>query len=332
MWHRLQILLLPLAAVYAAVMDVRNLMFDRGWLRSLRPTVRSIGIGNLAVGGTGKTPHTELIAAHYRGKGLSVAILSRGYGRRTKGFRYVTPQSTADEVGDEPLQMFRRFGGKVCVAVGERRAPALLQLEEERHPQAVVLDDVFQHRYVKPHTLILLTDYARRYDTDHVLPAGRLRERRAGARRADIIIVTKCPPELAEAERQDIIRHLAPHPRQQVFFTAMQYAPLTCTDICQALLITGIAHPAPLEKHLRTSGITLTEHLNFPDHHRFSATDIRRITVAAARAPYIITTAKDFQRLAQAPLPEEVKRKVIVQDITVSVLFGEEEKLKALLP
>ena len=112
----------------------------------------------------------------------------------------------------------------------------------------------------------------------------------------------------------------------------MQYAPLTCTDICQALLITGIAHPAPLEKHLRTSGIALTEHLNFPDHHRFSATDIRCITVAAARAPYIITTAKDFQRLAQAPLPEEVKRKIVVQDITVSVLFGEEEKLKALLP
>lgn len=332
MWHHLQILLLPFAAIYAAVMEVRNLMFDRGWLHSLRPKVRSIGIGNLAVGGTGKTPHTEFIAAYYHEKGLRVAILSRGYGRRTKGFRYVNAASSADEVGDEPLQMFRRFGGKVCVAVGERRAPALLQLEEERHPQVVVLDDVFQHRYVNPHTLILLTDYAHRYDTDHVLPAGRLRERRSGARRADIIIVTKCPPALDEAERQDIIHRLAPHPEQQVFFTAMQYVPFTRTDVRKALLITGIAHPAPLEKHLRASGIELTAHLNFPDHHRFSAGDIRRITAAAARAPFIITTAKDFQRLAQAPLPEEAKRKIVVQDITVSVLFGEEEKLKALLP
>lgn len=324
-------LLLPLAEAYATVMDVRNWLFNHSLLPSYRPPMLTVGIGNLAVGGTGKTPHAEFIAAYYASMGLSTAILSRGYGRRTKGFRYVTPDSTADEVGDEPLQMFRRFGGKVCVAVSERRAPALQRLQHERQPEAVVLDDIMQHRYVSPHTTILLTDYARRYTTDYVLPAGRLRERRRGARRADIIIVTKCPQDLSDAERTEIVRQLKPTDTQHVFFTAMRYSPLP-RHIRQAVLLTGIAHPQPLERHLKAQGIDISRRLNFPDHHRFTDSDIRRIAGAAQQTSHLITTAKDFSRLMQAHLPEEVTQKITVQDINVKVLFGEEEKFKALLP
>lgn len=328
----LRYLLLPFAALYAAVTDVRNWLFDHGRLAVTHPGMPTVGIGNLTVGGTGKTPHTEFLAAHYLEKGRSVAILSRGYGRRTRGFRYADGNSTADDVGDEPLQMFRRFRGKVCVAVGERRAPAITRLGNERKPDVVVLDDIFQHRYVKPRITILLTDYARPYYADFVLPAGRLRERRKGARRADIIIVTKCPNDLSQQEARDIVGRLQPDEGQRVFFTTMTYAPLPGDLPQKALLITGIARPEPLENHLRGMGIALTSHLNFPDHHRFSPADVRRISVAAADVPAIITTAKDFQRLRHAGLPPQVMEKIIVQDITISVLFAEEAALKALLP
>lgn len=327
--HRL---LLPFSCLYALATDVRNLLFDSGCLRSTKPPMPTIGIGNLAVGGTGKTPHAEFFARHLLAQGCKVAILSRGYGRSTRGYRAASPQSTAEEVGDEPLQMFRRFRGEVAVAVCERRAEGLKRLKESIDPDVVILDDVFQHRYVRPQLLILLTDCSRLYCDDCVVPAGRLRERRRGARRADVIIVTKCPPNLTEARRCDIIRRLKPLPHQQVFFSAMAYAPLTLPEgNARALLLTGIARPEPLVKHLQDSGIHIARHLKFPDHHRFSPSDLTRIIEAARAASCVITTAKDFARLPQADLPDDVVQKICVQEIEVRILFDQQAELTSTL-
>ena len=317
-------LLLPLAWIYHGVTALRNTLFDRGVLPSRQFSLPLIGVGNLAVGGTGKTPHTEWIVERLTAHIGKVGILSRGYGRTTRGFRRVMATSTASEVGDEPLQMRLHFDTpQVLCAVSENRCKGVERLLEAAPDlDAIVLDDAFQHRYIRPGMNILLTDYRCLYANDYLLPAGRLRESRRGAQRAQIIIVTKCPSDLSRADRSRVLQALAPLPYQDVYFTTLAYAPLP--KVSDALLITGIAHPEPLLEHLSAEGIEV-EHLHFADHHRFTDADRRCILERAEAHPLILTTQKDAVRLAELNLPEAIASRLHPIRITPRFLFDEED-------
>ncbi len=291
--------LLPLSWAYGAVVWTRNRLFDLGVLPQRGFKVPTICVGNLAVGGTGKTPMTEYLIRLLTSAGLHVATLSRGYGRSTQGFRLVTTESTATEVGDEPRQMKQKFPG-IAVAVCEDRCEGMVRLLTGDRPiDVVLLDDAFQHRYVHAGLNIVLTDYNRLYSRDALLPAGRLRESRGGADRAQIVVVTKCPDQLEEQERQSIRRELRLSDGQQLYFSRIVYdGDVRAKDI---VLLTGIAAPAPLERHLQVTGAQVHT-LSFPDHHRFSDKDLqlvaRTYNAIDSTDKLIVTTEKDAQRLA----------------------------------
>ena len=329
--------------MYHLITSLRNFLFDQGWgLKQQSFDVPLISVGNLAVGGTGKTPHTEYLVRLLQAAGKEVAVLSRGYGRATKGFHLASPASTAQEIGDEPLQIKQKFPD-CTVAVCEKRVVGMQQLIAQRQEEGkttdnwvVVLDDAFQHRYIKPGFSILLTDYTRPYYADRVLPWGRLRESAEGAQRADIIIVTKCPKHLSATNAEQIRAKLAPLPTQEVFFTCFDYGnPYSASD-CQevelphrALVLTGIAKPHPLYAYLEAHGVEIKP-LAFPDHHAFTPSDVARINAAFAALPEgykVITTEKDAVRLRLLPtLSEAVKTNLLVQPIEVKFLFGDAEK------
>lgn len=320
---------------YALITSLRNWCFERGILREHRYAVPVIGVGNLAVGGTGKTPHVEYLTRLLRGR--KVAVVSRGYGRKTHGFLRVATHSSADEVGDEPLCLKLQHP-EIDVCVCEKRVVAMEHLlsDEQTTPDVVILDDNFQHRYVRAGLQILLTDYSRLYINDRVMPFGHLREVPVGAARADIIIVTKCPATLSPVEAQSLVGalHLAPH--QKVFFTTLGYYPLRplfnapafSAPASKLLLITGIARPEPLLQYLETSQFTaeggVGRFLRFSDHHRFTSRDIERIVSAGADADAVVTTSKDAVRLLQYEhaFPDDLRRKMYVQDIAVQFLYN----------
>lgn len=341
--------LAPLSAIYALVTDIRNWMFDRGWLQERHYPIPVLCIGNLAVGGTGKTPHCEWLVSRLLEHGKRVAILSRGYGRKTKGFREASPGCRAEEIGDEPLQMYIHFEEKVIVAVSESRRmgiEGLLQM----HPDldVIVLDDAFQHRYVHPSFRILLTEFSTPYYNDWVLPAGRLRERRRGAQRADIIIVTKCPDVISSDLKKAIIGRIAPKDHQHIFFSKMEYAPIpeltphlddehpqlgTVPVVHPPVaLLAGIAHPEPFLRHFEEEGYDIRHTLFYPDHHNFTPQDMAKINAMADDVEYIITTAKDCARLRSLPLNTSTLKKIKVQHISVHVLDDEETLYQTLKP
>ncbi|MBR4297117.1 MAG: tetraacyldisaccharide 4'-kinase [Bacteroidaceae bacterium] len=328
--------------MYHLITSLRNFLFDKGWgLKQQSFDVPLISVGNLAVGGTGKTPHTEYLVKLLQQANKEVAVLSRGYGRVTKGFRLASDSATASEIGDEPLQIKQKF--PTCtVAVCEKRVVGMEHLIEERQKVGktsrdwvVVLDDAFQHRYIKPGLSILLTDYARPYYADRVLPWGRLRESANGAQRADVIIVTKCPKHLSPTEAERIRTKLAPLPTQQVFFTCFDYGnPYAAEDGKMAelpqtaLVLTGIAKPQPLYAYLEAHGVEIRP-LAFADHHNFTQADAERINTAFATLPVgskVITTEKDAVRLRQLDtLNEAVRNALLVQPIEVKFLLGKAE-------
>ena len=301
------ILLLPLTMWYAIGVAVRNLLFDWGLKRSVRPGAPTIGIGNLRVGGTGKTPHTEYLIRLLAGR--RVALLSRGYGRATKGFVLADDSSTASQIGDEPLMMARKFP-QLTVAVCEDRVEGVRRLMEmPQKPDVVLLDDVYQHRHIRPALNILLTEYGDPYCNDHILPFGNLREGRRGRHRADIVIVTKCPEHLGVDEQQEMRCKLKLDDRQQLFFSYISYAePVAVYDAVMAdaveevVLVTGIAHPEPLVKHL--SEKYRVHHLRFADHHPFGEDDCERIIETYNRLKnsrtVVFTTEKDAARMRDA--------------------------------
>lgn len=330
-------------------MAVRNWMFDRGLLSSSSAPIPTICVGNLSVGGTGKTPHTEYLLRLLQRKGWHCGMLSRGYGRCSKG--YVAGKGrNALEIGDEPWQIMHSCA-PVKVSVCEKRPEGLKRmLEELDAPKVVVLDDAYQHRYITAGLYILLTDYARPYFRDYVLPAGRLREARSGARRADIIVVTKCPGDLSETEQQRIRKCLRLLPHQSLFFSKMEYGilwnpfseadPLThgtnvSAPICNmrtldALLVCGIAHPEGFVKNFQAQCASVNV-LSFPDHHRFTAADISAIADRAQDADIIITTQKDWARLSDYDLPDVIKQKLCVQPIEVKFLHQTENTFNQII-
>ena len=327
----------PLAWLYGRIMRIRNRRFETGKTPVERVSVPVISVGNICVGGTGKTPMTiyllRMLAAH----GMHPAMLSRGYGRQTRGFMHVDAQSTASQVGDEPLEVYRTFGGAMPVFVCEDRvhgAKRLLQSHpatEDAKIDILVLDDAYQHRFIHRDINILLTDYSRLYSRDKMLPEGRLRELPEGADRADIIIVTKCPDSLPHEDAKAIRQELRPQPRQHLFFSAIAYETIDDPDLADKdmLIFTGIANPQPLINHYAPRCRSFHT-LRFSDHHKFNATDIRRICSAADKAQIVITTAKDFSRLPH-PLPASLQGKLHVQHIGTRILFDQEEDLKKLI-
>ena len=301
-------ILFPFSVVYSLVIRIRNLVYDLKLARSATFNFPLICVGNLSVGGTGKTPMTEylvrLLQRRYR-----VATLSRGYKRKTKGFAIAEDPTTALQIGDEPMQLHRNFPG-VPVAVCEERIVGIPQLLHQRpETEVIILDDAFQHRSVSAGLNILLTGYHDLYTRDFMLPAGNLRDSRDSARRADLIVVTKCPPDLGEPERQGVLSELHPLERQKIFFTKILYdtpyhlftrekQPIRTG--CHVLLVCAIASPEPLKDALN-SWTAAYDMLLYPDHHIFSTDDLREIIDRFSRiqepGKMLITTEKDSVRL-----------------------------------
>ena len=287
-------LLYPFALIYGSITWFRNKLFDWGILKQITFRIPIISIGNLSMGGTGKTPHIEYFVTRYKDN-KNIAVISRGYGRKTKGFRYVNSTDVAADAGDEPLQIKQKFK-EIIVAVGENRVEAIRSvLKDYPATDLVFLDDAFQHRYVKPSLNVLLTDYSNPFWKDAIVPAGRLREFAFGWKRADAIIITKSP----ETINIEIPESLNSKP---LYFSKIVYQKPVLVkghSSKKIILITGIANPLPLLDHLKNDVYELIHHFNFSDHHNFSNYDITSILSKTDSEPgsLIVTTEKDWMRL-----------------------------------
>lgn len=335
---------MPLSAMYGFATEIRNFLFDFSIIKSEVFNVPVISIGNLAAGGTGKTPHTEFFLSVLR-KSFNCSVLSRGYRRETKGFFEVNEQSNFRQTGDEPLQIARKFVG-ANVAVDENRVNGIKKLLA-KYPETsvIILDDAFQHRQVKPSLSVLLTSYGRIFTDDYLLPAGFLRERRKNYKRADIIIVTKCPDDIETDDLKAIGKKINPHQHQKLFFSGLEYSDLipvfktynneilNCSDLKKqettGLIVTGIASPKEFEK--KTSEIChKTVTVSFPDHHNFNKSDIWKIEQKfreiQTKNKIIITTEKDAIRLYDnIYLSDQIKKHVYYIEIKVKILDNKEK-------
>ncbi|ARN78035.1 tetraacyldisaccharide 4'-kinase [Nonlabens spongiae] len=302
--RKLRLLLYPFAVLYDLITALRNFFFNVGLTKQYRPKVFTVAVGNLSTGGTGKTPMIEYLIRSITDK--KVGVVSRGYGRSTRGYLEVETSHTPKEVGDEPLQIKTKFADSIKVAVAEKRVLGIKNLSERYDLDVILLDDAYQHRHVKAHKYILLTSYDRPYYQDFVLPAGDLRESAAGVTRADHIIVTKCPSNLSVGEQNKIRKKIKPRSYQTVDFAYIGYSnvlqgdeklPLEGLKQKKVTLVTGIAKPQPLVDHL--SQFLEVDHLKFPDHHNFTDQDIEKIR----KMNFIITTEKDYMRLKKFGIP-----------------------------
>ena len=295
-------LLFPFGIIYFIITSVRNFLYDKGFLKSYTAPIPVIAVGNLSVGGTGKTPQIEylirLLSDQYQ-----VATLSRGYKRKTEGFVLANTTTTVTDIGDEPFQYFSKFKN-ILVAVDADRTRGIKKLlHQNPAPQVILLDDAYQHRKVKAHFYILLTAYSDLYYNDFILPVGNLRESTSEANRAPVIIVTKCPKGLTSEEQNRIIRKINPKNHQKVFFSTIGYdekiyskdASLEVNDVRnrKKVLLAGIAKPEPFFDHLKNQQDII---LRYPDHHNFSEAELEQLRTKYQNE-LIITTEKDFVRL-----------------------------------
>ena len=298
-----RILLFPFSLIYALVTSTRNKLFDWGILKSHHISIPSIGVGNLSVGGTGKSVVVDFLISSFRGKSR-IAVLSRGYGRETKGVVVADQTSSASTIGDEPFQFYSKYSG-IEVVVAEKRVRGIKKMiQMNRQLDLILLDDVLQHRSISPSIMLLTTTYDQPFFSDTLLPVGNLRELKSGAKRAEIIIVTKCPNKLTQDQMDVFAVKLNLNPNQQLFFTKIKYSSTiqnTTTKLLlkdlknDFILVTGIANPSPLVQYLK--GLNLHfQHLEFPDHHVFSSSDISRIKMMSQNG-LVITTEKAFTRL-----------------------------------
>ena len=339
--------LLPLSWLYGGAVGLRNFCFDIGLLKSHAFHVPIIAVGNITVGGTGKTPHVEYLVRLLQ-KTFHVAVLSRGYKRKSKGFLLADGQTTVEDIGDEPMQMKQKFPG-ISVAVDKKRVHGIQQLtSNDEQLDVILLDDAFQHRYVKPGVNILLVDYHRLIIYDKLLPAGRLREPLKGKNRADIVIITKCPKGMKPMEFRVIRKAMDLFPYQHLYYTTLDYdnpqpvfqaPPLALSEVGNQhlLLLTGIASPRQLRDDLKTfcqqpddddPGKPMFQSLTYPDHHNFRQKDVERINNAFAQLPApkaIITTEKDAVRLTVVEgLSDEVRSHLYT--IPINIRFMQQEQ------
>ena len=333
----MRILLLPISLLYHIVLTIRHKLYDWHILRTTRFEKPVICVGNLNLGGTGKTPHTEylvnLLKDNYR-----VATLSRGYGRKTKGFKQAESTSTYEDLGDEPLQYFRKFP-EIQVAVDEDRVDGVRKLlRSPYYPEVILLDDAFQHRSIKAWFNILLTEYQHLYCDDFLVPAGTLRDVKSAAKRADFIVISKSPKELDDAAKTAIVAKLKPLKHQKVFFSYLEYAPLqplneaakavSIEDPDIVLAFCGIANPKPFVEELKRHYKTV-DFLQFADHHTYTKDDIKailkRFENLDGKKKIIVTTEKDAARLTNSPYLCQFECAPLY-DLPVSVRFHEEEK------
>ncbi|ACT93589.1 tetraacyldisaccharide 4'-kinase [Dyadobacter fermentans] len=322
--------LLPLSWVYGFITDVRNFLFDRQWLASEKVPQFVIAVGNLTVGGTGKSPVIEYLTRLFAPQ-TPTAILSRGYGRETRGFILADASSSAATIGDEPFQFYSKFSGQAVVAVCEKRvegAKRILSLHPEN--QLLLLDDAYQHRAIRRDLNILLNDYNRPFYEDHPFPAGRLRERRQGAKRADAVIVTKCPASLADQEkeqiREDILRYT--RPGVPVFFATIRYDVARSYDgwpveLKNVKMVAGIANPLPFAAYLSTR-FSVTDQKVFPDHHNYTPSDVEDLIKNLKNDTFVVTTEKDMVKLKPMVVSKSYAARFAY--IPVSVDFGSGEQ------
>lgn len=307
-----KIILYPFSLIYGLITWFRNKLFDLRIFPSRRFDIPMISVGNLSMGGTGKTPHVEYITQLLK-QDYKVGILSRGYRRKTTGFYLAEENTDARTIGDEPMQFYKRFKqDNVVIAVDEKRVRGCKKLLKA-HPQldVIILDDAFQHRWIKPGLSILLSDFFNPYHKDFVVPTGRLREFRSGSKRADIIIVSKSGKVLSPITRRTLVEEIKPKPQQALYFSYIDYSEPTPLPEIQhkplwgktyaILMVTGIANPYPLEAKISTECTELHK-LRFPDHHRFTAEDAKKIKSTfdeiVSHNKIIITTEKDAMRLS----------------------------------
>ncbi|MBQ6202680.1 MAG: tetraacyldisaccharide 4'-kinase [Prevotella sp.] len=334
--------LTPFSWLYGLGVGFRNQMFEIGILKGKSYDIPVISVGNITVGGSGKTPHVEHLVRLLHDK-VKVAVLSRGYKRKSRGYVLADKQSTARDIGDEPYQMMKKFPD-IHVAVDRKRCHGIERIisdESTKDTDVILLDDAYQHRYVKPGINILLVDYHRLIIYDKLLPAGRLREPQSGKSRADIVIITKCPKDLKPMEFRVLTKALNLYPYQKLFFTTLDYCPLKplfCGDDLpidqipkdmNVLLLTGIASPKQMILDLKPF-VGDIQPMSFADHHQFSKRDIRKLNERFAAMPepkMIITTEKDNARLFGLDgLSEEVRHNIYQLPIRIEFMLGQEQE------
>jgi tetraacyldisaccharide 4'-kinase len=332
-----RVLLLPIALMYGIIVIIRNYLYDKKIINSAEFNIPVICVGNLAIGGTGKSPMVEYLLKLLHTQ-FETATLSRGYKRKTKGYVLANEATTALDIGDEPMQFYLKYPD-VKVAVGEERIVGIPQLlYDHREVEVIILDDAFQHRKVRAGFNILLTQFGNLYYHDFFLPVGDLRDEWASAKRAQMVVVTKCPANLSETQKQKTTKSLRLLPEQQVFFTTIEYGTpyhilnksdeWVLTPSVEVLLVCGIANPAPLKDYLLQHTYTYYQK-TFSDHHIFSIDDLNEMTDIFNDIPtknkIMLTTEKDAVRLVK--FSEELKDiPLYVLPIKNNFLFDEEQK------
>jgi tetraacyldisaccharide 4'-kinase len=344
---KIAIITYPLSLLYGFIVLVRNILFDLKILKSTEFGIPVISVGNITVGGTGKTPHVEYLVRLLKDE-FTIAVLSRGYRRKTRNFMLADPESSSNDIGDEPKQLKNKFPD-VHVAADNKRVHGIMTLKKKvKKLTVVLLDDAYQHRYVNPGVSILLIDYTQPVYRDHLLPYGNLRECIYEIRRADIIIVTKSPKTLKPIEKKILIKELKILPYQFLYFTTYDYKnpepvfagisnSLKYNDIKKSgpaiLLVTGIARPQPLAVFLKNYSKSVHE-MKYPDHHKWTSNDLNKINerfmAIKSKTKYIFTTEKDAVRLRElAIIPDELKTYMYAVPVEVQFLYGGAKKFNS---
>ena len=346
--ERRSIFFYPVSLIYGLITSARNFLYDTGVLKSCEFSIPIICVGNLTVGGTGKTPHTEYLAGLLK-KSFKVAVLSRGYKRNTSGFQIADSASSASDIGDEPMQIHRKFT-EIIVAVDRDRVHGVRKiLEEKPDTGVIILDDGFQHRKIIPGLSVLLTDFERLMIYDALLPYGNLRESLSNMRRADIILITKSPEDISPIQRRIIVKEVSKAPYQNLYFTSITYKDplpvfenpgqeLTINSQNEdrgIVLVTGIANPKPFSEFLQNKFSEFI-HLSFGDHYSFTEKDIEKITgtwqsLKSARK-YIITTEKDAARLREfTNIAEPVRSAFFYIPVGINFLNNDKDEFDNLI-
>jgi len=341
--HSWKLVLIPFSWLYGLAVRIRNLLYDQGILASARFNIPVISVGNITVGGTGKTPHIEYLAG-LLGSTYRIATLSRGYKRHTRDFRIASPESGVREVGDEPLQILRRFP-EITVAVDRKRVHGVRLLMKQSPPlDAILLDDAFQHRSIEPGLSILLMDYSRPNDRDYLLPAGMLREPASNRKRAHIILITRSPERIKPIELREFVNRMRLSIGQHLYFTTMRYGELVPVypettrreaewfkqQAGGVLIVSGIAHPRPLRNYARSIHTRISE-LSYPDHHPYSQKDMEKITRTfrdfrqADKNILVLTTEKDATRLRELDPEPDLREAMHAVRIHVHFLHNDKE-------